>query len=474
MPTESTEKSGHIVEVSPSVMAAFLNLFCKHRDPNRYITKTATSWSTVKEPWRPALVLQHLKQKITIGLHPGAYYDLLIFDLDCKNPASKKTLLDRCRSILLCFDTMPLIYTSSASGGLRMCYFLDKSYPREQIKAFAEQQLRARSVQVGSGYIEIMADGKGDRLPFGAGSFLVDPATLRVRREVDLAGMIAHAQECRDAKRLSLPSIKSKRAKPGESAYLITVKSLLEHGLTKKITTTDSLMKLNYYFRVIKGLGAVETKAKLKELIKSRHNGHSTRINSGKSKSLFAQIDRIVDGFSFDKVKYRPNSEFGVDSNLRREDVRQILARFSSYRDQRAAFSLLKHAKRYGSLENSECRNSTPIVTLNNKQGNLIRVPFLQSLLCEIPYKTFRSFDGFNKRSPKKTIDRLVNCGLLEVYSEFSYAKHECRTYRVHFLFAPESPEVESLNAALRESKSPEELISDYGRYRAAKIRRKE
>ncbi len=436
-----------------ALLTAFLELFLSCRDLGCYYVKVPTGWRCVRRAWTRRIVFDHLTGQAVIGIPPGVGYDLLIFDIDNKGDQSE-SVDSRVRRVMRLFDAEPLICTSSESGGMRVCYFLERVYFRDDIYDFARQRLLNANVQVKSGYIEIMATRKNDRLPFGKGSFVVDPATLDPLYELSLKGMIRHAQSIKNRSQLSIVGISRHRElrNLGKGDFGVTVEFLEDYGLPFGISTNEALLLLNRKQQGVLRRTPAEAARWLKSWIRKHHNGRSNRISNGEWQDVDDQIDRIVS--SFDPSKYSRQNLTSITLSLRLtiRDIETLLAAGFDSKLLRAAFSLLEWVKNRGtlvlSIDRDDSEDSTGYV-----RDCLIRNNYLAQLsqvwLCQIPKGAMRQFSGFKKSNPAETLKRLIDRGLIELEREYNHAQHRCRTYLVFFTFVQESQEVVSLDEAL-------------------------
>ncbi len=456
----------------------YCKMFCVTRRQDRYLNRNQDSWPTVKHPWDAKLLFRHLGGEITIGLFPAASINYLMFDIDNHEPGLMVSPQERCRLILSVYSTKPLVYTSSESGGLRVCYFLDQVHPRRQVYQFAERRLASIAIEVKSGYIEIRATGAGDRLPFGKGSELVDPKSLLPVSGVSLAEKIDKAWEIRLSNKLKIDHSTAKPENNGllKPKFVDIVGSLLEDGLPTGdvMTTNEALMKLNWDLMGRRGYTAEEAKRFLGSWISNHHNGHSDDINAGRIEDVYAHIDRIVGRFDPHRIKFTRLTSASPENRLTLHDVEVILLIFDSYQNQLAVFSLLEYTKAHGELmetaENIAGENSA----ISYSMSNYNVVGFLQVWLCRIPYKTFLKLPGFDRTRPSITRKLMESKGIMLLHEQEDRSNNRCRAYKICFPFNSDSPRVISLDEALLQLKDKTQLRIDYGPYRSGEIRKKE
>lgn len=448
--------------VSVEEYIRYHSMFCKNRMQYKYIKKTKDGWSQSNYSWDNNLILRHLLEEATIGLFPANQIDYLIFDIDNHTTQMTESIEHRCREIITAINRDYLIYTSSYSGGMRICYFLDKSYPKEQVNAYAKNILSESGIPVKSGHIEIMAGKKGDRLPFGEDSYLVDFVIYEPLYDVTLSQRIKEAWELSSADRLCIPESTSfhTNLKHPNSDFIEIVTRLYEQGLYPEISTNDALMKLCWDYRTRFSNTAEETASFLKYWIKQRHNGCSDRINAGKISIIEEQIERIVKNYNPKHKKYQKLKRSN-DKKLKINDIKLICSLSSEYKIQLAIFSLLEYVKNKGKLI-----DSIDISKISDKDlktyliSNLYVTGFQQLSVysCEIPYKSFKIFPGFDKTYPNKTKDKLIELGLLEPWKREHKDSNRCRTYKIYFNFDKESEEVGSLDEGILKLNSIDEI----------------
>jgi len=459
--------------------AQYKQMFCLNRNESGYLDWGPGGWRTSGYRWWDGLILQHLLHERTVGLFPASRINYLMFDIDNHDPENLPSPESRARAIIDVFDADPLVYTSSDSGGLRVCYFLEGFYKRDDVLIWAQKQLEDAGMPLRSGYIEIMATKKADRLPFGEGSYIVDTFNCEPRYELTLKQMIDEAWEVYDSERLGIPTSHANRDRcsTGTGEFSIDVRELLEEGLPDSTATNEALLKLNYHYMGTCGYSAESSACALKSWIREHHNGNSNRVNDGKLDEVDDQIERITASFDISKTNFKGHKISSEHKHLRLSDVNVILDKFSGYRDQLAVFSLLEYVKNWGKLSSEEAEPSkgsaqaSPSVTQDSSISNLYVVSFLQEWVCEIPYKTFQRLPGFNRRYPKKTVDLLTGADVIKLWKKEDRKANKCRTYKVFFNFDGDSQEVVSLDQALQILKAKTQLKDEYGRYRSEQIK---
>lgn len=431
----------------------YIELFTESRVPDSYLERSKNGWVTKKNSWTKQAIVDHLSQNTIIGLFPDVSYDLLIFDIDNKDTGCSESPESRASKIIKAIYGDPLVYTSSDSGGLRLCYFLDQEYFREDIYAFGVRQLTRSGIDVRSGYVEIMANRKGDRLPFGKGSFVADPTTFEPYYDMSVTGRIDYAKSIRDRSPLVIDSVGTHRRekKLPKQEFGITVGYLEEYGLPFSVSTNEALLLLNRKQMGVLGRSCDDASRWLKSWIRNHHNGRSERVNAGRMQEIDDQIDRIVRAFDPSKYDRGALSSITLKMNLRLRDVERILELIPDRSLHQAAFSMLHwvlNRKLPVSCQDTAGTTARPYIT-----NDIIRNNYLAQTAdiwsCQIPKKSLRRFSGFQKNNPAKTVEQLTAIGLISLARGHSVAEHRCRTYYVSFTFDSQSQEVVSLDDAM-------------------------
>lgn len=463
-------------EVDCATLQLFKEIFCNDRASTPFILKTSEGWRQVKSRWGDDLIRKHLRGEIVVGLFSPDLINHLIFDIDNHGENQELSVETRARAVMDLYDTEPLIYTSSDSGGFRICYFLDERYPKKQLYDSVKQKLTDAGLEVKSGVIEIMATRKGDRLPFGRGSYLVDPTTLKPNHHLELTEMVKYARDCSQLNRLSLPFISDIECQAGgivkRSPFIVQVEDWDQNGLPKNESTNAVLLKLNWYLRAVCGKNGDEAERYLVSWVHEKHNGNSERINSGRMEEVEQQIERIVEAYAPHKVEYQGLR--GLNKRLTVTDVEWITEMFHNYKHQLAVFSLLEYVKNRGSSIKPENKKDKLGVCLKKRFTSKSTSNYMsenqQIWECEIPSLAFKRFAGFNKATPLDTYNILAEEGIIVLQSRQNRRKHKCRSYLIFFDYDCDSEEVVSLDEGLRKLCSKKDLKKVYTRYRGDKI----
>lgn len=463
------------LQITEADFKNYLQLFCgcRLRDSYAFLTDT---WHERKGKWWPGLIKQHLLGEKTVALRFDLAVDTLIIDLDNHGPRITDSVESRCRSIQDAFDSEALIYTSSDSGGLRMCYFLDRSYYRDDVILFAREKLEQAGLVIKSGIVEIRL-GKGpDRLPFGKGSYLVDSLTLDPQPQLSLSAMIHSAESLRENHRLAVKAPlrhKPKRTSMSNEERFALAEYLEKYGLPATLSTNDALLALNLWLMGANRLAADEASEWMKDWIRRMHNGHSQKASAGRWGDLDTQIDRIVAGFKPTKFRENKARETKLNRKLSLGDVEQLCHIIKDQRTLRAAFALLEYVKNRGKLVDlSELSEDRKLPALPTSICNYIVVGFQQVWLCEIPYIMLQSLDGLGKEQPNKMLQRLRRIGLVKPWLHPSREHRKSRTYLISFTFDNSTRPVSSVYQGLGLLFSKPELTKRFTRVFVNKVLR--
>lgn len=430
----------------------YLKMFCWNRERDRFAKLTPSSWKTIHKNWWPGLIADHLAECEMLGLVPKNQTDCLIFDLDNHNPEKLGPVEDRARKLIQEINCEPLVYTSSDSGGLRIAYFLDGRYPKKMLRSVGENLVKKAGLKVSGGSVEIMADNKIDRLPFGEHSYLVDQHLFQPIYSKSKGEMIEYAWDIREEHRLSLAEYVQSAATKESDGFVAWVDRLWVEGLPPEdeASTNDCLLELAWELLARRRCTRDETVAHLCNWIKVRHNGHSNRMNNGKYKDIEAQIKRIVSQFRIDKCSNGKSGLIRLPANLTIGDIEQITELADDSRTQYALYDLLKFVRNRGrrlDLKEALALINEPL------QGLLISNKYVSALkrvtVCEIPSKSFRRFSGFDSGKYKEMYNRLHAMNLIFEIRGYSSTLHRCKTFLIAFEFHDDSEEVGSLEEGL-------------------------
>ena len=434
-------------------------MFLRSREKHRYISKTADSWMETKHPWSRNLILRHLTGERTIGLFPAHQVDYLMFDIDRHREKDETSLIPRMDAVMGVMDGDPLVYQSSFSGGIRLCFFLPGLADRKGLCHGFKTLFQERNVTVKPGFVEILAGRKGDRLPFGEGSYLVDPFTLEPIYHLTLKETISEAYNIFQHGKIDIPfDLQSPSLTPvfgpqGSGIFDQIVIPLYEKGLHPDISTNDALLKLSWHLVVRRGCSKEEAERLLINWIQQKHNRCSKRVNSGKLEYVFDQIRRIVKGVDPNRARY-PVCRYAVrEKKLSLSDVGKIISLTDDPKLQLGLFSLLEYCLNFGKnlhKERSKKNNIGNKQYVSDREGVTYRSLFQKNFYCEISKKTLQRLPGFGKANPQIAMRRIEELGIVSLKRRAHPQSHHCRHYWIHFAFDEEdSLKVVSLDEGL-------------------------
>jgi hypothetical protein len=436
----------------------FEEMFLRPREKHHHILKTENSWVEIKHPWNKNQVLRHLTGEQTIGLFPASELDYLMVDIDRHNNENETQLKSRIKEVTEVIEGDPLIYLSSFSSGIRLCYFLEKPVAREELFHGFKNFFQQKNLTVEPGVVEILASRKGDRLPFGEGSYLVDSFNLEPIYHLTLKETIAIAFRVFQDQKIDVPfniEILDPVLDPcpqDNSVFDLIVTRLYEEGLYPEITTNEALLKLSWDLIIRKGYSKEQTEKFLISWILQKHNGLSNRFNAGKVDAILSQIKRIVQGTNPILAKY-PISRYAVrEKKLSLSDVGKIILLTKDQKLQLAIFSLLEFCFCFGKEFKNRKREKNKISNIYGSQKGDVtyRSHIKADFYCEISKKTLQHLPGFGKREPQVTMRKIEGLGLLSLKRRAHPQSHHCRQFWVHFKFEENDPlKVVSLDEGL-------------------------
>ncbi len=429
-------------------------------------------WMSAPYAWSPKVVLQHLAGEETIALKPKFYLRYLMIDIDNhNNPAT--SVEARASLVLEAFDGNPLVYTSSKSGGFRIVYFLDKSYRVDQIERFAQDTLGSKGINVVGGQIEILVNVQSDRLPFGDGSFIVDPVTLSPDYRLSKGGQIDCAYRIFMTERLALPAVYSTTQLNNDKAieFHNSVNRLLRDGLYAEISTDDALWQVIYYLSKNYSFGPTKVDVFTQHWLHEMHNGCSNSINEGD----FTKNERRI----LEKIgKYDPTRSKGrgafscLPMQLSIGDVTEIASMSSDYKTQKRLFGLLAYAKTNGvKLPSIDCAREflegSPASAIVHEEEKDDKADIW---ICSIPSRAWSLHLGFAASAYVRQRKDLLDLGVLGTIYEGSKAEHRCGCFAVKISDTNSQELVSNFDEGLRQLYSRSELKALYGPYRAKKL----
>lgn len=449
----NTDERLNILGLNGADLNLYLKMFTETREKQRFLIMAREGWREVKYPWSKDLILDHLSYRETIGLFPGHSIDYLMIDIDNHDSKTLQQLHRTANRVKDAFPGDPLSYQSSYSGGLRICYFLDNRIQRDLLLNWAESQLRSGGVSLGPGTVEIMANKKGDRLPFGDRSFLLDPLTLEPIYHLTLAEKIRFAgqiwQHQKMAVILPIPEgVKSPTGTCYRGDFVELVARLNDEGLFPGITTNDSFLKLGWDLIVRQGCPKKEAERYLQSWIRQKHNGLSNRFNKGRLDLLDKHITRVISSIKLGLVSYQGSKYSRRNKRLSLTDAKQIISLTADSRLQLATFSLLEYCLNFRkeSTEKKELISNlygagqSPVTYGAEIRENDPRLRTPTNFYCPISKKTLRHLTGFDRSNPKSTLSRIIDLGLISLKRNAHPAAHKCREYWVLFPFNESDP----------------------------------
>lgn len=450
----------HWLGIDESDYRKYEEMFLRYREASHYIQRTEDSWVAIKHPWNKREVLRHLTGERTIGLFPGEKLDYMMIDIDRHDHEDKCTLKSRIDSMRQIIPGQPLLYQSSFSGGLRLCYFLTEPMPKRVLHEGFKKLMVTHDLIVKPGQLEIMATNKGDRLPFGEGSYLVDPRSLTIIEPLTPKKTISRTYDVFLNYKIDLPfqTRESSTDWPihtqEDNNFRQIVDRLYEEGLYPEISTNDALLELCWDFHITKGYSKEETETVLTSWILKKHNGLSNRMNAGKMDEVIAQIKRIVSKIDPGKTKYQGSKYALREKKLSLSAVRKIRSLTDKPKLQQAIFSLLEYCNNfkkctnYFNRENTNTKISNSYMSVDNDMMD--QSTCQRRWYCDISKETLKHLPGFDKANPQIAMREIVDLGVLSLKRRAHPASHHCRQYWVHFDFDENDPfKVVSLDEGL-------------------------
>ncbi len=426
-----------------------------------------TKWVTGKWPWTPNEILRHFAGLDALGLHWGPYVNHLMLDFDTHDSRSVEETREIAQEVIQALPGEWIFYQSSFSQGIRAACFLDQHYRLTIAAKWLDHKLRKANFTPESGGIESRMTGQGDRLPFGKGSMLLDPATLMPRDDLDLRGTIAWVFKFAQQNRLTIDESEI----PQNATDLIRqekesiVQRLKDEGLWPGgLNANDAFLPLSRHLRGDLHLSPQETAVWLKNWIREKHNGRCDRILRGECDEVDSQIDRVMKNYDCNKYSGRgsmlKSPQFGLPLN----DVRALLHMTRDFKKLKASFSLLTYITKVqinrGNLHLS---------------GNLQYVIYLSGnfcdLECPIPWETLRKLDGFPKDYPNRMMAKLERLEIIKRKRNHCRDRRQCRVYSVLFRFSRQHSQlVTTLEEGLALILEPRELRQLFSRHLTEKI----
>lgn len=453
------------LDIEGSDYERYEEMFLRSREKGHFITRINGEWREVKHPWGKNHVLRHLTGERTIGLFPAARIDYLMIDIDRHNEEEETLIRSRVNQVIEVMRGDPLIYQSSFSGGIRLCFFLPVEIGREALLLGCKSLFQHKGVVIKRGSVEIMAKRTGDRLPFGEGSYLVDPYNLEPIYHLTPRETILQSYRAFQYQKVDIPFTVHKQNGilvpdwQGMGVYNQVVSRLLDHGLCPETSTTTALMKLSWDLIVRKGYSKEETERYLVSWIREKHNGLSNRGNQGRIDDIFRQIERIVQRTDPGKARYSGSRYAVRKKKLSLSDLRKIVSMTDDRKLQLALFSLLEYCLNFGKTHSGKTSKKTKISNLYvSENGHVTYVSGFQTdFYCEVSQQTLRHLNGFDKANPQTTMQQIEKLGVISLKRRAHPRSHSCRHYWVHFRFNEDDPiQMVSLEEGLAKLRRPD------------------
>ena len=430
-------------------------------------------WACLDYHWSPKMLLQHLKGERVLALKPKPFLRYLMIDIDNHGRASV-SVEERARMVLASFDGSPLIYTSSVSGGLRVVYFLDKAYHVSQIEAFARAALTSNGVTITPGSVELCVDVESDRLPFGNGSYVVDPCTLDPIYDLSKGGQIDFAYSVYQKDNLVLPTEYCDYRVENKSTreFFTNTERLIREGLCLEVSTNEALWRIiDYLYRKFD-----IDRAKIEEFVlcwlHECHNGCSDSINMGDFAKNERRISEMLKRFDSNRIRSYGGYFTKSAETLSLKDIAAIVELSSDYKTQLRLYGLFGFAKANGiRVPSIECAQSlldgSPATLLVSSTDNDRPT---EIWICTIPSYVWKDRLGFAASAYSAQRKALEDLNVVALVYEGSHERKRCACYAIKFHFDDSEPLVSCLDDGLVQLFSRTELKQRYGAYRARKL----
>nr|MBC8193412.1 hypothetical protein [FCB group bacterium] len=415
--------------------------FRRKYDPNRKGWPIA--WNKAKNPYPIQYddVLDHLKGKNWVSVEQRDFSPLFCIDIDFKAKNFKKRYLDMVEIL-----PNPLVVRSSESRGLHLYYFITNKASKRSIHESVKFLMASNGLMEKPGKYEIFPGVTTFlRLPFGEGSFLVDPITLE-SLNLDLYETIGRVM---DHPRIELPPrapktkiiIHRKKSSEGTSDRIYRAKGLLENGITELGTRNISLLLLVQYFMLDLKYTSSETESLILDWLDSFQHESEDWLNN--PKSVTSQVTSMVK--RFDEIKYS-STHFKRDP-LSLQDVQNIISYFEDqqpwgaevYRQQHFIFDLLSW---YASQDQAE---------------------------VDLAFNFVRRFEGGSQKTAKRRMEFCESNGILIKTRRHDWLNRKSRRYKVNFEYE-DGTQVRSLTEGIHLLYSKTEIYRLYSRAIARRI----
>jgi hypothetical protein len=381
-------------------------------------------------PWRScdtgfvseSLLRGHLAGKLILGYPGRTYTKFCAVDIDRHNGESDSIIYAQAERIIVLFpEATPVVVQSSVSGGLHIYFFLPQASWSNRAHEFVSGILDAEGIQA-----EVYPMGtRNFRLPFGAGSFLLDPEDFTPLHSTNIESFKAFlwAIEHGKIEPLEIPeqfrATLTPKRKPQKlrtidlsgstSPFMQDIDTLLLDGLqrpgTLKCLSPDEsqdrnkqMWLLTWYQKVIERKSDAETVGLLNWWVQTKNNGLSKDWNSD-PQEVYKETERIVSNFKPERVGHGLQTPGNGPAN--------DLERYRAY---------------------------TNTFDLNDAQRN-----FLAHIMhwangsetVEIPHQTLRNWGKRRYAVLKKS---LIKLGYLSIEKNYSIDHAKCTVFRVNKL----------------------------------------
>jgi len=493
--------------------------------PWTYATKRVTDrdWSLRRgQPLSAPLLIEHLRgarwvatgaKKIARTHHFVTNW--LAFDLDFGGDVAD--LYRRYDGVLSAFGRPGLVFRSSDSGGLHLYYFLDDLVHLHQLRkpdgdGAVRRILRTVGLDEVSGQVEVyprgnyLMRGMGNRLrlPFGAGSMLLDqesllPAVTPWRALEDLKfvrrqftdGKIEPLESAALLERAWAPSEPRKpRRRSGHRAADDDIARREEYVARLQAV---GLTERNEFNRAVSALafdgfwsGATEdaTTASIVEwLERGFHNGLSDTYSADSEGAIQEVRDVVTRIFK----RHRP-SVWGPVPALTESEVRFLLEAtggnvlsdpatgevLNRFKVQRFAFELQRRAKQYVLTTGGQAW-SRSMCDIGAESGlgtlrNLWPDPGSDEFIVACPYALRVSLPLVSEKTVGACWNAVKDAGLFRLHQASAWPKPSCERYRVRLGFSENERHFDSLDIAVRALLEPADIRRLYTRSHARRV----
>lgn len=405
------------------------------------------SWPMRSFRWSYSDVLRHLCGECQIAISFESRVHVIVLDIDCHGDRHRSRAVETARGAVLAIPGDPFVYQSSNSGGVRLIWFLDKLYNRDEVDRWVRQELANAGIAVLSGICEVRLGGAPDRIPFGSFSMPIDPITYEPIWNLTLAESIRLAELHRANNHIILDGLISDPVKINNGDYrsdrLVSI--CLKNGLPADVSTNDCLLELARHFRQRMGMDKIVVREKLKNWIAQKHNGYSERINRGRIESVYKQIARIIKS-----LRAAPFVVGAVTDRvgLTKAEMEALLTLELNLRQFRALFAILCLARQklMKSAHSTYSPDSSPLHTYKkgtNKWGRKLTDSWGVTngaenschVFLDISKKLLRSIGVPGSANTRDFVQLIEGLGILVLKRKPWPDGHKCAQYWVNYPF---------------------------------------